>query len=387
MNKILFITHDTSRTGAPILLLNFIKWLHQVKQITPLILVGRSDELDEEFSKIGKVFYAYQPKNSIGKNIFYKIYTRIFNSTTGKNLYYNFLKRRLKKLNIDIIYSNTICNGYMMEFLSFLNVQQVCHVHEGGSVIEMWGEDNLKMVAKNVCIYIACSKFVKNVLINKYKIPKEKIELVYESIPKEFVNKYDSNIINENIERYSNKKFSLGGSGGIGHRKGTDLIIPLVKSILKVTPNFSFTWVGGKINSTEFKELNEQILNTGLDKIIKIIAAVENPVDYYMQFDLFILLSREDPFPLVCLENAILGKSILCFDTAGGIPELLEECKENILPFLDIHKMASRILYLMNNPIENYKIGQNLQANILKNYTSDICFPMMYDITQRFSKS
>lgn len=382
MNKILFVTHDTSRSGAPLLLLNYIKWLKEVKELTPLILIARSGELDGEFRKQGKVFYAYQLKNSIGKSIFYKIYTRLFNSSISKDVYYLILKWRLKKLRIGLIYSNTICNGNLMEFLNFLKVKQVCHVHEGPQSIETSGVDNLNLVKKNAAAYIACSDFVLKSMVTRFRIPSETIELVYSSVNKTLA-KHDRNKFNRNFIGHSEKPFLLGGSGGMGHWKGTDLIIPLVKSLLRLTSDFHFTWVGGNYTSDYFINLKREITSSGLNHFITLIPSVVNPLDYYVNFDLFVLLSREDSFPLVCLENALLGNSIVCFEYAGGTPELLADYMENILPFLNVEKMATRILFLIDNPKENASIGQNLKARVLENYTSDICFPKMYEVMHR----
>jgi hypothetical protein len=38
----------------------------------------------------------------------------------------------------------------------------------------------------------------------------------------------------------------------------------------------------------------------------------------------------------VCLEAAALGKPIICFGDAGGMPEFIEEVCELVVPYLDI---------------------------------------------------
>lgn len=373
--KVLFITHDTTRSGAPLLLYNFIKWLKELDYVEPFILIGRSDELDAQFAELGKVFFPFASKNSIGKSLLYKVYVRLYNSAFGQKLYNYFLKSRIRSLKIDLIYSNTICNGNLMDFLNFLKINQVCHVHEGKRGIELCGSENFELVEKNAGSYIACSKFVKNNLITNLNINSEKVNLIYSSIN---VSNYTSLIGKDRSLKQD--QFVIGGSGGLGFGKGTDLIVPLMKNILKTRNNIKFVWVGGKKTSKEFITLQHEIDKNELNNYIEIISSVENPIEYYQNFDLFVLLSREDSFPLVCLENALIGNTLLCFEGGGGTPELLEDCKENIISFLDLEKMAFRIIQLLDNPKQNEEMGMNLKEKVLKNYTSNICFPMMLDV-------
>jgi glycosyltransferase involved in cell wall biosynthesis len=295
--KVLFITHDTTRSGAPLLLYNFIKWLKEFDYVEPFILIGRSDELDNQFAELGKVFYPFGLKNSIGKNLLYKCYVRLYNSALGKKLSIYFLNLRIKYLKIDLIYSNTICNGNLMDFLNFLKVNQICHVHEGKRGIEICGRENFELVEKNADCYIACSKFVKNNLLNNLNINSRKVNLIYSSIN---VSNYTS-LIGKDRSLEQNQ-FVIGGSGGLGFGKGTDLIVPLMKNILKTRSNIKFVWVGGKKTSEEFIALQLEIEKNELSNYIEIVSSVQNPIEYYQNFDLFVLLSREDSFPLVCLE-------------------------------------------------------------------------------------
>ena len=373
--KVLFITHDTTRSGAPLLLYDFIKWLKEFDYVEPYIFIGRSDELDAQFAELGKVFYPFVLKNSIGKSLLYKVYVRLYNSAVGKKLYDYVLKLKIKSLKIDLIYSNTICNGKQMAFLNFLKVKQVCHAHEGKRGIEICGPENFEQVEKNTSSYIACSNFVKNNLISNLKINNEKVNLIYSSIN---VSKYSKFIGKHN--KLESDKFIIGGSGGLGFGKGTDLIVPLMKNILKVRTDIKFVWVGGRKTSKEFIDLKNEIDKNELNNYIEIVSSVQNPIEYYQNFDLFVLLSREDSFPLVCLENALIGNSVLCFKGGGGTPELLIQCKENIISFLDIEKLTSRIIYLLDNPKQNEEIGMKLKDQVLKNYTSDICFPKMLEV-------
>jgi glycosyltransferase involved in cell wall biosynthesis len=62
---------------------------------------------------------------------------------------------------------------------------------------------------------------------------------------------------------------------------------------------------------------------------------------YFAAFDVFALVSREDPFPVVCLEAASLGKPIVCFNSSDGEKEFVENDCGFVVPDLDIEIMTT----------------------------------------------
>ncbi|WP_096896367.1 hypothetical protein [Candidatus Scalindua japonica] len=53
--KILFISHDASRTGAPIILLNFLRWFQDNTNIPFRIILREDGELKPEFQALAPV--------------------------------------------------------------------------------------------------------------------------------------------------------------------------------------------------------------------------------------------------------------------------------------------------------------------------------------------
>jgi glycosyltransferase involved in cell wall biosynthesis len=73
-------------------------------------------------------------------------------------------------------------------------------------------------------------------------------------------------------------------------------------------------------------------------------------------------LSREDPFPLVCLEAAATGKPVLCFDRGGGMPEFVRDDAGCVVPYLDLGAMAKCIVKLQQDPARCAALGHTAQA-------------------------
>src|ERR1700750_3279327 len=122
---LLFLSHDASRTGAPIFLLNFLRWLHQDGNVDFRILTGRPGDLSADFEAIGKVD-SFEPSDAL----WYKAMRQL-----RLNFWYDSYHRaRLREafLNekISLIYVNSVASAGMLDFLSFVDCPVICHVHE-----------------------------------------------------------------------------------------------------------------------------------------------------------------------------------------------------------------------------------------------------------------
>src|SRR5258708_1007590 len=72
MNKILFISHDAARTGAPILLIQILKWLRKESGSLIQIVLINGGELEPDFKALGKVIVINRPNN-----LFYRLVERV----------------------------------------------------------------------------------------------------------------------------------------------------------------------------------------------------------------------------------------------------------------------------------------------------------------------
>ena len=124
------------------------------------------------------------------------------------------------------------------------------------------------------------------------------------------------------------------------------------------------------------------VRNAGVESCAHFTGEVTNPFEYYASFDVFVLLSREDPFPLVCLEAAAMGIPILCFAGAGGIPEFVEEDCGFIVPYLDIEAMAIKASVFHERPELKLNYGRAGRQKVSQRHTVDIVAPKLLSIIE-----
>jgi glycosyltransferase involved in cell wall biosynthesis len=359
--KVLFISHDASRTGAPIVLIHLLRWLKNNSDLDFVILLKDGGSMEHEFQEIAPTFL-WNTKQTIVKRITSKLKKIIFKNSTEDILsirQYRILKK-IKKSNINLIYTNTVASHNLIPILkNRIDVPVISHIHEMYySINTSYKFSFSNDINSLVDHFITVSKIAKKQWVSQVKIPENKVSIINEFI--DIAQFQKPSIAAEKIRNDLGIKesFVVGCSGTTTWRKGIDLFINL-KRIMH-SRNFhdiAFVWLGYVFEETIDKYDYDKML---LGDAIKIYFTGQQnePMNYFQIFDIFTLTSREDPFPLVCIEAASLSKPIICFENASGIPEEFENKGAITVPYMDLNKMADEICRLYNSKEEKEKIGQ-----------------------------
>ncbi len=174
----------------------------------------------------------------------------------------------------------------------------------------------------------------------------------------------------------------IGCGLGLFWRKGADLFIEAARLLKSAgIHDFHFYWIG-KFDPFEshdkfgyWGDVVKRIDTYDLKDYVTFLGLKEKPEDYYMSGDVFILPSREDPFPLVCLEAAACGLPVICFADAGGMPDFVEDDAGFVVPYEDVNEMSEKIQFLMQNTKVYKRMGKRAHEKINKRYTVAIAVP------------
>ena len=355
MKSILFISHDASRTGAPIVFLNFLKWLRLNTNVHFVIILREGGELENEFCAIAPTFVL--DRSSMSRST---------------------IANELIAYDIGLIFSNTAVNGDILELLNQFECPVISYIHELEHVITTYcGIDNFRKVKEYTDQYIAASFPVKENLVLNHGIEKERIEIINEGIPLVSRSPGDQLQIREELYlKFGIPKNALivGGCGTISWRKGTDLLIQ-VASIIRQNKNddllIHFVWIGGLTEGSYFGELLYDIKKLELQPFFHFLGLQSDALSYLSILDVFVLPSREDAFPLVCLEASSLGKPIVCFRESGGIHEHVGSDCGFAVSYLDLMDMASKILGVLEDQDLRIRLGSNGKSKVMSLYSID----------------
>jgi glycosyltransferase involved in cell wall biosynthesis len=383
--SILFVAHDASSTGAPIVLLHLLNWIKLNTDVGFSVLLLEGGALENKFYNVGKTYGLKSRWKD--KFILKKIYKRVFEKDQ-RNIKVVELSRELKSQKFDIVYLNTVVSlKWAKELKETFKVPIICHVHENQFSIDSCYSDIISDISiANVDQFIAVSASTRKNLINSYKISPEKVSICYEFVP---VTEFSKPTVNSSIikkELGITNEFIVGGSGLTSWRKGIDLFVRLAVELNNLSPNnnIKLIWVG-QVDHFFESCFKYEVQRLKIDGKIIFTGTKKDPVNYFQIFDVFALTSREDPFPLVCLETASLGKPLVCFQDSGGMAEFLQKGGGVLVPYGDVQAMAIKILELKENSFLTANLGQESKLQVA-NFDVNIVAPQIVGVVKSIMK-
>jgi glycosyltransferase involved in cell wall biosynthesis len=355
--KILFVIHDAGRTGAPLFMLGLLEWLkREHKNIEIDILLPGRGELETDFANTGKVYYWNSVSASICRRVFNKIYPA-FHS--------RWVMFRLKQNNYDLCYVNSVASCSVMAFLApVLNCPFLLHVHELETQFIISGSvDSFKACVPYARHFIGVSNAVKRNLVENYRIPEDKISV----IPP--VSRAISNNIKERIDlkkmlNLPADAFIAGICGPLCWHKGMDLLVPLIKKVSASNSNNKvfFVWAGEPHDSKYQAILENDLKKLGLADRVRFVGKTKNISGCMAEFNVLLLLSREESFSLVAAEASALGKTVICFENVVGWTEYASPDAYRTVPYLNLDEMANVIIETSRDP-QIHPDGDTNQSN------------------------
>jgi len=374
----LFISNEASRSGAPIVLLHLLKWLKQNTNLQFDILLLNNGPLITEFKQLGNTYVLTSFVNPHSYSS--RIQKKIFRTDSGKKL--KKVAAKMAKNKYDLVYGNTVLSmPWLKMFGQDHCIKTLCCIHELSFALNYcFSAEYLTETLNQTDKIIAVSEAVRANLMKSYNIPQEKLSLHYEFI--DTTKQFETNIAAQKaLINISTDTFIIGAGGTPEWRKGVDLLIPLALKLTENYPNFKFkiAWLGAGEDNSTVKQLLYDIEKCGITDKITFIKNTDKPLEVINLFDVFISLSREDPFPLIALEAAFLQKPVIAFENSGGIPELLKQGAGFTVPYLAIDKAADVIYTLSKDATLLKETGAKAAALILANYNTEKVSPGIYN--------
>ena len=224
--------------------------------------------------------------------------------------------------------------------------------------------------------YIACSKSAAEWLFGN-QIPENKIQIIHNGIDSE---RFKYNMLLRKIIRSKfnlDKYYVLGFVGRLEMVKNIDFIIKLLKDLLIYDVNIRLVIIG---NGSQKRQLEEKANELGLTEYVLFLGQIKQVEQYLMAFDVFLLPSIFEGFPISLLEAQCAGlKSLVSLNVTEEaiISDLvhrinIDNKKEWIDSLLKIKQGYERKDYsevIKDNNLDTKQIVKQYE----KIYTEGIC--------------
>lgn len=292
----------------------------------------------------------------------------------------------------DLVYCNTASCGAALQALA-PRCPVVTHIHELEYALRLLST-SFAATQDWTARFIAASHAVARNLTENHGIDTEKIHVVHEFVDTR--RPVDSEQAHARIRAtlgVPEDAFLVGGCGPLEWRKGTDLWVQMAHSALakggasEPARPLHFVWIGGAQSGLYRDELLYDVEKLGLTGHVHFVPEVEDAAPWLAALDVFALASREDPFPLVCLEAASHGVPIVCFAGAGGMPEFVETDCGLAVPYADSGAMAAAIIELVQDEDGRAILGANARQKVRERHDITIGAPQILAVLEGAGQS
>lgn len=261
------------------------------------------------------------------------------------------LSKIIKSKNIDCIHSHHRMAALIAQFLKirFPKLKLIYTSHNiffDKHILTNYSLKNTKI--------IAVGSSVKENLISEFKIPENKITIIYNSIrvPKLNNNNYNSTIYN----LAKDGKYIISTIGRLSEQKGIDVFLKAMAIVLKSKPEV----IGVVIGDGEL--LNDLITltkNLKMEENIIFLGYQQHIFELINQSEFVVLCSRWEGFPLTPIETFSMSRTIIATDI-GGNNEIVKDKQNGLLIDPENYEsLANYIELLINDEALKMRLEHN----------------------------
>jgi glycosyltransferase involved in cell wall biosynthesis len=205
---------------------------------------------------------------------------------------------------------------------------------------------------------LAVSEEVKRFCIDAEGIAPEKVSVVYNGVDLRHI------AAEEALENpFANAEWAGAAHivtclGNFRRIKGIDVFIRAAQRVCRELPDAVFLIAGSAYEGDYTTEIRQMIRSMGLEKNVKLLGFIDDPVPLLKMSNAFCLLSRSEGFCNALLEAMACGVPSVV-TRVGGNPEAISEGENGFMVSVeDDATAAERLLFLLRNPERAIQIGQ-----------------------------
>lgn len=352
---ILIVLHDTRKFGAQLFMVRYAEWLRERAahlRLEFLVTTERPsasstdaapDSIAARLSRLGPVYYLDAAR-------------------CPENL------DRFERNAYRLLYLNSLGSLYCLGQLPRSKAPMLIHVHElrwaAGFLVT---PEMRQRLSNSTARYVACSAAVRDMLVDDYAVPAERVDLVHSFVPAgDALHAEPTHAPRATAQTGAPPTVLIAGS--VNWRKGGYLLAAIARRLQAVSSVMPrFVWVGDLFEKNCVGAMRHEFAQLGLADALDLAGHQEDMATYYARADLLLLPSIEDPFPLVMMEAGLAGLPVVAFDGSGGASEFIgRDGGGVVVPHLDVQRMADAVHALLVDPGLRERLGRNARATAMQ---------------------
>jgi glycosyltransferase involved in cell wall biosynthesis len=381
---VLFVSHYASRTGAPLALWRFLRWVRENTDLDFEVALLAGGPMADDFGALARVHVVpvldYAPVGQTEQWLRTLKRHRAADRRHGERI--QEVARRLR--GYDVLYLNSAVSAAALHALPEIPPITITHLHEMFGALTYWiAPPDREALLYRSHAFITCADTVSSALIGGFHVDPWKVRRHHA-----FIDPLPESTGSAALrERHGIPSDALvvGGVGSVNWRKGPDLFLQVAAEVVRARPDLDirFVWAGAPGHPDEGDPpVEEDTAKLGLEGRVHFVGEFTSPADVFGMFDVFCLTSREDPFPLVMLEAAAAGVPIASFAN-GGVVELAAAGGDDgplalVVDYLDVPALARVVVDLLDDANARAELGRLAREHVLAHHVTDVAAPRLY---------
>ena len=363
--KLILVSHDARRHGAQLNALHMSMTIKKQFGFHLIIILLEGGELVGEFRKISETHLLSD-----------------LNQSSVKKLLKDVSARGFKKA-----ICNTTVSGKIIPALVDLDIECVALIHELPQLITDYQlEPIVKIISEKAYKQVFAAEVVQEGFNSFLDNPDRSKQLIIPqgvyALDFDNLGKYDGSGIRDELN-LKKSDVLIGGAGFGDYRKGIDLFIEAAKLVISQRDGIYFVWFGN-LESGIVAKIDKILKDPSLRKRIRILDFREDIISCLKGLNIFLLTSREDPFPSVVLESLSLGVPCITFEDNGGICDLNKYGDIiQTVGFSDTRALAKKIIELIDDPESLHHYSKEGAHIMRENFSFD---EYMFSICRLFDE-
>lgn len=338
--KILFVSHEATRTGAPKIILNILRHFSENCDVQCETVLHNGGHLAAEFENYSKVSCLNLARKQTEE-----------------------LQRKIRKIiqkdkqNPPIL---AICNSMESRFigqeLAACGIPVISLVHELPSSYDAEDYESVFQHSEKI---VFPARAVQNATHEKNPLPNSKFTVLPQGL---LDPEFGQGVTREQAYSQIRQELSLPdncfvvlGCGTLDLRKGIDHYSNIAKQVVsqnKSNTPIHFVWVGDgpRWTHSPYHYVQLDLEKSNAKPFVHFIGGRNNVEPYFVGADAFLMSSRVDPFPCVIHEAMATSLPVITFAESGGAPEALSGGAGFVVPYADYDQSANIICMLATQP-------------------------------------
>ncbi|MCU1332711.1 MAG: glycosyl transferase group 1 [Candidatus Angelobacter sp.] len=218
---------------------------------------------------------------------------------------------------------------------------------------------------------LAVSEEVKRFCVDADRIDPQKISVIYNGVDLKHIASEDPKDNPFGQADWAGASHIITCLANIRRVKGIDVLVRTAQRVCRELPDAVFLVAGSLYERDYSEEVQAIIRSVGLEKNIKLLGFVGDPVPLLKMSDAFCLLSRSEGFCNALLEAMACGVPAVV-TRVGGNPEAVTDGENGFLvPVEDDAVPADRLLMLLRDPERAARIGENGRNSVQTQFSAD----------------